>query len=68
MNRHLVKDINEKDLIALISDSLQNYDKVNKVLELDEWFFSGVFDELAKNGSKIDSQAIEKLSTGKFKR
>ncbi len=64
----LVKDINEKDLIALISDSLQNYDKVNKVLELDEWFFSGVFDELAKNGSKIDSQAIEKLATGKFKR
>ncbi len=56
----LVKDINEKDLIALISDSLQNYDKVNKVLELDEWFFSGVFDELAKNGSKIDSQAYWK--------
>lgn len=63
----LVKDINEKDLIALISDSLQNYDKVNKVLELDEWFFSGVFDELAKNGSKIDSQAIEKLAQENLK-
>ncbi len=63
----LVKDINEKDLIALISDSLQNYDKANKVLELDEWFFSGVFDELAKNGSKIDSQAIEKLAQKNLK-
>ncbi|UOE63478.1 SGNH/GDSL hydrolase family protein [Mycoplasmopsis bovis] len=63
----LVKDINEKDLIALISDSLQNYGKVNKVLELDEWFFSGVFDELAKNGSKIDSQAIEKLAQKNLK-
>ncbi|WP_331696942.1 multifunctional lipase MilA [Mycoplasmopsis agalactiae] len=59
----LIKDINEKDLIALISDSLQNYDKVSNVLELDKWFFSGVFDEIAKNGTKINSKAIEELAT-----
>lgn len=63
----LIKDINEKDLIALISDSLQNYDKVSHVLELDKWFFSGVFDEIAKNGTKINSKAIEELATKNLK-
>ncbi|WP_429994026.1 hypothetical protein, partial [Mycoplasmopsis bovis] len=63
----LIENIIDNDLIALISDSLQNYEKVNNLLDFYGWFLDGVFDELAKNGTKIDNKAIEKLATENLK-
>ncbi len=63
----LIENITDNDLIALISDSLQNYDQVNNLLGFNDWFLDGVFDELAKNGTKIDNKAIEKLATENLK-
>ncbi len=63
----LIENITDNDLIALISDSLQNYEKVNNLLDFNGWFLDGVFDELAKNGTKIDNKAIEKLATENLK-
>nr|BBJ33363.1 hypothetical protein MBKG4397_5290 [Mycoplasmopsis bovis] len=57
----LVRFITSKDLIALISDSLQNYGKVNHVLNFNNWFLDGIFEQLAKNGTKIDNKAVEEL-------
>lgn len=63
----LIENITDNDLIALISDSLQNYDQVNNLLGFNDWFLDGVFDELAKNGTKIDNKAIEELATKNLK-